>query len=83
MPSRRLRVHRTAILGLLFLVAMAMQGCSGMVWLGAVGIDRTRSSDIEFQSFENPWVVPPQERQHLRVGEVHSGDAVRRRSGDG
>ena len=54
-----------------------------MVWLGAVGIDRTRSSDIELQSFENPWMVPPQERQHLRVGEVHSGDAVRRRSGDG
>ena len=36
-----------------------------MVWLGTVGIDRTRTSDIEFQSFENSWVVAPQERQHL------------------
>ena len=36
-----------------------------MVWLGAVGIDRTRTSDIEFQPFENSWVVAPQERQHL------------------
>ena len=26
-----------------------------MVWLGAVGIDRILSSDIEFQSFENSW----------------------------
>jgi hypothetical protein len=42
-----------------------MQGCMGIVWLGAVGIDRARTSDIEFQSFENSWVVEPQERQHL------------------
>jgi hypothetical protein len=65
MPNRRVRVHHTAILGLLFLLAMAMQGCLAIVWLGAVGIDRTRTSDIEFQSFENSWVVAPQERQHL------------------
>jgi hypothetical protein len=42
-----------------------MQGCLAIVWLGAVGIDRTRTSDIEFQSFENSWVVAPQKRQHL------------------
>jgi hypothetical protein len=42
-----------------------MQGCLAIVWLGAVGIDRTRTSDIEFQAFENSWVVTPQERQHL------------------
>jgi hypothetical protein len=44
-----------------------MQGCLGIVWLGAVGIDRTRTSDIEFQSFENSWVVAPPERQHLEL----------------
>lgn len=65
MPDRRLRVHHTAILGLLLLSALAMQGCLAVVWLGAVGIDMTRTSDIEFQSFENSWVVAPQERQHL------------------
>lgn len=65
MPNRRLQVRHTAILGPLLLAAMAMQGCLAMVWLGAVGIDRTRTSDIEFQSFENSWVVGPQERQHL------------------
>jgi hypothetical protein len=33
-------------------------------WLGAIGIDRARVSDIEFQSFENSWVAP-EERQRL------------------
>jgi hypothetical protein len=42
---------------------MAMQDCMAMVWLGAVGIDRVLSSDIEFQSFENSWAVVPQKRQ--------------------
>ena len=56
-PYRHLRV--------LLLAALAMQDCWAMVWLGTVGIDRTRTSDIEFQSFENSWVVAPQERQHL------------------
>jgi hypothetical protein len=65
MPNRRVRVHHIALLGLLLLSALSMQGCLGIVWLGAVGIDRTRTSDIEFQSFENSWVVAPQERQHL------------------
>jgi hypothetical protein len=41
-----------------------MQGCLAIVWLGAVGTDTTQTSDIEFQSFENSWMVPPQERQH-------------------
>ena len=66
MPNRRLRVQHTAILELLLVLsALAMQGCVAIVWLGAVGIDLTRTSDIEFQSFENSWVVAPQERQHL------------------
>ena len=65
MPNRRVRVQRTAILGLLLVATMAMQGCLAMVWLGAVGIDSTRTSDIEFQSFENSWVGAPHERLHL------------------
>ena len=65
MPNRSLWVHRITILGLLFFATMALQGCLAMVWLGAVGIDRTRTSEIEFQSFENSWVGAPQERPHL------------------
>jgi hypothetical protein len=65
MPNHRVRVHHTVIVGLLLLSAMAMQGCLAAVWLGAVGIDMIRTSDIEFQSFENSWLVAPQERRHL------------------
>jgi hypothetical protein len=64
MSYRTVRVTRTAISGLLILAAMAIQGCLATVWLGAVGIDRARTSDIEFHSFENSWVVTPQERLH-------------------
>lgn len=60
-----LHIHRTTILGLLLLSAFGMQGCLAIVWLGAVGIDMTRTSDIEFHPFENSLVVAPQERQHL------------------
>ena len=65
MSNRRARIHHTVSLGLLLFSAWAMQGCLAMVWLGAVGIDVTRTSDIEFQPFENSWLVAPQERQHL------------------
>jgi len=65
MPNRRIRVHHTAVLGLLLLSALAMQGCVAMVWLGAVGIDVTRTSHVEFQPFENSWWVAPHERQRL------------------
>jgi hypothetical protein len=36
-----------------------------MVWLGAVGVDMARTSGIEFQPFENTWMVERQERQQL------------------
>jgi hypothetical protein len=65
MSNRRVRAHHSVSLGLLLLSAWAMQGCLAMVWLGAVGIDVIRTSDIEFQSFENSWVLAPQERKHL------------------
>ena len=67
MPNRRVRIHHTASLGLLLLSALAMQGCLGIVWLSTVGIDSTRTSGIEFQSFEHSWVAAPHERQHLRL----------------
>ena len=65
MPNCRVRILQTAASGLLLLSALAMQGCLAVVWVGAVGFDVTRASDIEFQSFENSWVVAPHERQHL------------------
>jgi len=67
MPMRIVRVHHVSVLGLLFLSVMAMQGCLAIVWLGAVGVDMTRTSEIEFQPFENTWMVALQERQQLGV----------------
>lgn len=61
---RRLRVHRTIVVGLLLPLAMALQGCTVIAWLGAVGVDMTRTSDIVFQPFEHSWVGARQERQH-------------------
>ena len=65
MPIRMTRAHHASVLGLLLLAAIALQGCLAMVWLGAVGIDMTRTSEIEFQPFENTWMVELQERQQL------------------
>lgn len=65
MPNRKVQVHHTAILGILLPSALAIQGCMAIAWVGAVGIDRARTSDIELQPFENSWVVAPQERQRL------------------
>jgi hypothetical protein len=63
---RRARTSRIA-LPLLLVIPLTMQGCLGVVWLGAVGVDSTRTSNIEFQSFENSWVAGPHERQHLAL----------------
>lgn len=66
MPNRRLRGNYSVILGLLLLSASStIQGCLAIAWLGAVGVDMTQTSDIEFDSFENSWVVAPQEQQDL------------------
>lgn len=47
------------VLGLAVLPSVAlMQGCLAAVWLGAVGTDMGRRSDVEFQPFENSWVAP-------------------------
>ena len=35
-----------------------LQGCMGAAWLGAVGADLVRSSDVEFHPFQNSWVAP-------------------------
>lgn len=67
MPMRMTRVHHASVLGFLVLAAIALQGCLAMVWLGAVGVDMSRTSEIEFQPFENTWMVELQERQQLRL----------------
>lgn len=70
MPISRVRVRHACVLGLLLLAATGLQGCLAVVWLGAVGFDMTRTSEIEFQPFENTWLVELPERQ--QVGLVKS-----------
>ena len=83
MPNRRVWIHHTAVLGLLFLSSLAMQGCLAVVWLGAVGIDVTRTSDVEFQPFENSWWVASARAATPGFGKEYCGNTVRRRSHDG
>ncbi|MGH7206743.1 MAG: hypothetical protein ACREI2_11110 [Nitrospiraceae bacterium] len=49
--------HLTLALSVVALGGL-MQGCLGALWLGAVGSDLARSSDVEFQPFQNSWVAP-------------------------
>ena len=65
MPIRMTRVHHASVLGFLVLATITLQGCLAMVWLAAVGVDMSRTSEIEFQPFENTWMVELQERQQL------------------
>lgn len=65
-----LRRHCTLISGLLLLAACGVQGCLALVWLGAVGIDATRTSDVEFHSFENASVAAQQEQTLASVESI-------------
>lgn len=67
MPISRVRLRHATIIGLLLLSATTMQGCLALVWLAAVGVDMSRTSEVEFQPFENTWMVAQQERQQLGV----------------
>jgi hypothetical protein len=54
-----LRSVKLVTLALMVLPAtVLMQGCMPALWLGAIGIDSARSSQVEFQPFEHSWVAP-------------------------
>src|SRR5437867_6527781 len=60
-PPLLIRNYRNQRLALaLSVIAFSglMQGCLGAAWLGAVATDLVRSSDVEFQPFQNSWVAP-------------------------
>jgi hypothetical protein len=65
MPFCRTRFYQIALFGFLLLPVFAMQGCLGIIWLGAVGTDWARTSDVTFQPFENSWVGRPLEGPSL------------------
>lgn len=58
----------TAIVRFLLLSSSLLsQGCVLVAWLGAVTVDLTRRSDVEFESFENCWVAPLTEEERMAV----------------
>jgi len=54
----RIWIKRLALALALVASSGLLQGCLGAVWLGAVGSDLARSSEVEFQPFQNSWVAP-------------------------
>lgn len=64
MPRVLIHLRLIVIFGGFLLSASSVQGCMAIVWLGAVGIDVTRTSDVEFHSFENS-SVDVQQKQNL------------------
>lgn len=43
---------------------LVLQGCAlAVVWVGAVGFDNARRSNIEFHPFENSWLASSEQRQ--------------------
>jgi hypothetical protein len=75
-----IRIQRVAILGLLLLSISGIQGCMAIAWLGAVGIDMIRTSDVEFHSFENSSVDALQKQNLTSVKSIavipFAGDPV-------
>jgi hypothetical protein len=58
-PQGLLRSVKLVTFALMVLPAtVLMQGCLPALWLGAIGIDSARSSQVEFQPFEHSWVAP-------------------------
>lgn len=57
-PLLLIRIKHLALALSVVALGVLMQGCLGAVWLGAVGTDLVRSSEVEFQPFQNSWVAP-------------------------
>lgn len=53
--------------------APAQGGGVAVMWVGLVGIDWARTSDIQFHPFENSWLNVPQEGHHLGVRTPYGG----------
>jgi hypothetical protein len=65
---------RAGILCLLISGAVSLQGCLAVAWVGIVGFDSLRTSDLTFWPFEKSWVAPQEQGTdsdpHLKVSSV-------------
>jgi hypothetical protein len=77
----RIRLTHISLAGILFISAGLMQGCTVLAWLGIVCADVAHCSDVEFKSFEQAWVAPPEVRQQVPVRHIavtpFAGDDLR------
>lgn len=55
------RLSRVMLAGTALVSLMVLQGCAlAIIWVGAVGFDNVRHSEIEFHPFENSWLAKPE-----------------------
>jgi hypothetical protein len=66
----RSQLKHISLAGMLLFSAMLMQGCSVLAWIGAICTDVVRCSDVEFESFEQAWVAPPEVRQQVPLKHI-------------
>jgi hypothetical protein len=65
-----IRLRQVFLAGILFFSAFLMQGCAVLAWMGIVCADVATCSDVEFESFEHAWVVPPEARQQVPLKHI-------------
>lgn len=66
----RSQLKHISLAGILLFSAILMQGCSVLAWVGIVSTDVALSSDVEFESFEQAWVAPPEARQQVPLKHI-------------
>jgi hypothetical protein len=66
----RSQLKHISLAGMLLFSAMLMQGCSVLAWVGIMCADVTLCSDVEFESFEQAWVAPPEARQQVSLKHI-------------
>lgn len=54
-------LSRAMLAGTALVSLTVLQGCAlAVIWVGAVGFDNVRHSEIEFHPFENSWLATPE-----------------------
>lgn len=66
----RSQLKHISLTGMLFFSAILMQGCSVLAWVGIMCADVVLCSDVEFESFEQAWVAPPEARQQVPLKHI-------------
>ena len=66
----RSQLKHISLAGMLLFSAIMMQGCSVLAWVGIMSADVALRSDVEFESFEQAWLAPPEARQQVPLKHI-------------